>query len=76
MKLSISLPEEDVAFVDDYARRRGASSRSLVVHRAIELLRQAEMPDAYAAAWDEWAASDDAALWDRTVTDGLADGAR
>ncbi|WP_274558480.1 hypothetical protein [Streptomyces spiramyceticus] len=27
----------------------------------------------YAAAFDEWGASEDAAFWDRTVGDGLTD---
>jgi Arc/MetJ-type ribon-helix-helix transcriptional regulator len=76
MKLSVSLPEDDVAFVDDHARRRGTSSRSSVVHRAIELLRVTELADAYEAAWDEWDASEDAQLWEQTVGDGITDAAR
>ena len=58
MKLSVSLSEDDVAFVDEYARRRGASSRSSLVHRAIELLRMADLEAAYADAWDEWEPGD------------------
>ncbi len=27
----------------------------------------------YAAAWREWAASEDARLWERTIADGLHD---
>jgi len=76
MKLSVSLPEDDVAFVDEYARRRGSSSRSSVLHRAIDLLRMAELEDAYTAAWDEWHESGDAKLWDETVDDGIADATR
>jgi Arc/MetJ-type ribon-helix-helix transcriptional regulator len=76
VKLSVSLPEDDIAYVDEYARRTRASSRSSVLHRAIDLLRMSEMEDAYATAWDEWAASEDAQLWDRTTGDGIADAAR
>jgi Arc/MetJ-type ribon-helix-helix transcriptional regulator len=76
MKVSVSLPDEDVAFVDEYARRLGASSRSSVLHHAIQLLRMSEMQETYAAAWDEWEASEDARLWDNTTGDGLADAAR
>lgn len=76
MKLSVSLPEEDISYVDDYAERRGSASRSAVLHRAIDLLRTSELEDAYAAAWDEWNASEDAQLWDATSSDGLADAAR
>ena len=76
MKLSVSLPDDDIAFVDDYARRVGGDSRSAVLHRAIGLLRMAELESAYTEAWDEWAASGDAALWDATAGDGLTDAAR
>jgi Arc/MetJ-type ribon-helix-helix transcriptional regulator len=76
VKLSVSLPEDDVAFVDEYARRRGASSRSSVLHHAIELLRMAELEEAYAGAWDEWDHSGEAAQWDATTGDGIADAAR
>jgi Arc/MetJ-type ribon-helix-helix transcriptional regulator len=76
MKLSVSLPEDDVAFVDDYASRRGSSSRSSVVHRAIQMLRMAELEDAYADAWDEWSRSGDAERWDTATGDGIADAAR
>ena len=31
MKLSVSLPEEDVEFLDQYARTQGYQSRSAVV---------------------------------------------
>lgn len=71
MKLSVSLPEEDVVFVDEYASKEGASSRSAVLHKAITLLRAAELEDAYQAAWEEWESSEDAELWESTSTDGL-----
>ena len=74
--MSVSLPEEDVAFVDQYARRRGSASRSSVIHRAIELLRMAELEDAYADAWDEWDQGGEASAWDVTAGDGIADAAR
>ncbi|HYO85582.1 MAG TPA: ribbon-helix-helix domain-containing protein [Dermatophilaceae bacterium] len=76
MKLSISLPKEDVAALDRYAREAGISSRSAAVQRAIRLLAQPELDDAYAAAWEEWEASGDAAAWEETSADGLADAPR
>jgi Arc/MetJ-type ribon-helix-helix transcriptional regulator len=76
MKLSVSLPSEDVAFLDAYAAAQGVESRSAVLHRAVRLLRASELTDAYEDAWDEWAASDDAALWESTATDGVADATR
>ncbi|MFP5298949.1 MAG: ribbon-helix-helix domain-containing protein, partial [Actinomycetota bacterium] len=39
MKVSISLPEEDVAFLDAYAETQGIPSRSAAIHRAVRLLR-------------------------------------
>ncbi|WP_027345965.1 ribbon-helix-helix domain-containing protein [Hamadaea tsunoensis] len=76
MKLSVSLPEEDIAYVDDYLERRGGSSRSAVLHQAIDLLRASELEDAYAAAWQEWDADEDGKLWDAVTADGLTDAAR
>lgn len=76
MKLSVSLPDEDIDFIDDYADRRGTASRSAVLHRAIDLLRASELEDAYAAAYDEWDADEDGQLWSTTTGDGLADAAR
>jgi Arc/MetJ-type ribon-helix-helix transcriptional regulator len=76
MKLSVSLPESDIAFIDEYRARAAAESRSAVIHAAIELLREAELEADYTAAWQEWDAGEDAELWERTAADGLADAAR
>ena len=75
MKVSVSLPDEDVAFVDEYAARAGIPSRSSVLHHAIALLRTADLERAYEAAFDEWDGSADAAAWDSAGRDGLADAA-
>lgn len=71
MKLSVSLSEEDVAYLDSYAKGRGLDSRSAALQRAIRLLREAELGDEYEQAWSEWNVSEDASLWDQTLTDGL-----
>lgn len=76
MKVSVSLPEEDVAYIDEYAQRVGAQSRSSVLRQAVALLRLSELETAYAAAFQEWHESEDHALWDNTVSDGLADASR
>ncbi len=76
MKLSISLPEKDVAALDEYARAAGLRSRSAAVQQAIRLLRQLGLEDDYEAAWDEWEASGERAAWEATTADGLADAAR
>jgi antitoxin MazE9 len=71
MKLSVSLPDEDVEFLDAYARTQGYSSRSAVLHRAVRLLRSAELGTAYEDAWTEWTSSGEADLWEQTAADGL-----
>lgn len=74
MKLSVSLPNDDVEFLDEYARTQGYDSRSAVVHRAVRLLRSTELGDAYADAWSEWSATGEADVWNVAVGDGLATG--
>lgn len=76
MKLSISLSEEEVAALDKYAHAAGLTSRSAAIQQAIRLLGDPELEDAYAEAWDEWETAGDAAAWESTAGDGLADAAR
>jgi len=71
MKVSVSLPEDDIEFLDSYAKRRGHQSRSAVLHRAVTLLRTSELGDAYADAWDRWSASGEAEAWEAVVADGV-----
>ena len=72
MKVSVSLPDDDVEFLDAYARDQGLGSRSAALHRAVRLLRAAELGAAYEDAWNEWHADGDAELWDTTVADGIS----
>jgi len=72
MKLSVSLPEEDVLFLDRYAAAQGIGSRSAAVHKAVRLLRASELGPAYEDAWQSWADGADEALWDSTTGDGTA----
>ncbi len=71
MKLSVSVSEDDVAVLDQYAEDAGLASRSAAVQHAIRLLRQANLDDQYAAAWDEWEESGDRAVWESAAGDGL-----
>lgn len=73
MKLSISLPDEDVEFLDAFVATCGLPSRSAAVHKAVRLLADADLGAEYAEAWGEWTASGEAQLWEATITDGLAD---
>ncbi len=72
MKLSVSLPDEDVRFLDEYAEEQGTGSRSAAVHRAVQLLRAAGLGEAYETAWTDWGESEDSRLWETTVDDGLS----
>ncbi len=76
MKLSVSLPEEDVAILDDFARNAGLPSRSAALHHAVRLLRFPELEQDYETAWQEWEASSDHAAWSVTAADGLDHAAR
>jgi Arc/MetJ-type ribon-helix-helix transcriptional regulator len=71
MKMSVSLPEGDVEFLDAYARDQGIGSRSAALHKAVGLLRAAQLADAYEDAWASWTASDEAGAWESTAADGL-----
>ena len=71
MKLSVSLPSEDVEFLDAYAHAHALSSRSATIHQAIRMLRRQELPDAYDHAWEERETAGEDEVWDRVAGDGL-----
>ena len=70
MKVSVSLPDDDVEFLDAYAHDKGLASRSAVLHRAVRLLRATGLGPVYEEAWLEWS-SGDGTDWDTTTGDGL-----
>jgi Arc/MetJ-type ribon-helix-helix transcriptional regulator len=72
MKVSISIPQADVEFLDSYVHSRGMESRSAVVLMAVRMLRDADLADAYEDAWESWAESGDASAWETAAADGLA----
>lgn len=72
MKLSVSIPEEDVAFLDAYARNHKINSRSATLQQAIRLLRAADSSADYAQAFSDWSDDGNADAWDVTTTDGLS----
>lgn len=71
MKVSVSLPAEDVDYLDAYAEQQGLESRSAAVQKAVRLLRASELGPAYEDAWSDWSSSDDSELWDRATSDGI-----
>jgi Arc/MetJ-type ribon-helix-helix transcriptional regulator len=76
VKLSVSVSEDDVALLDEYARTSGLRSRSAVIQRAIHLLRHADLESDYAAAWEDWESSGERAAWEVTVDDGFPHASR
>lgn len=76
MKLSVSLPDEDVEVLDAYVEQAGLPSRSAGVQRAIRMLRYPRLEDDYRDAWAEWSAAGEEDAWADTAGDGLGDAAR
>lgn len=70
MKVSVSLPADDVRFLDEYARRH-ERSRSAAIHEAIVTLRDGMLADAYEQAWVQWDGDGEPELWDQASGDGL-----
>ena len=73
MKVTIELSRDDVAFLDDYASRRGLKDRSEAATKAVELLRFSELGPAYEHAWDDWYKSGESAVWEAVEQDEAAD---
>lgn len=72
MKISVSLPEEDVEFLANYARERGLISRSAALQKAISSLRTDDLGRAYDQAWREWQEDGSSGYWEESAGDGLA----
>lgn len=71
MKLSVSLPDPQIEFLDRYQQRHGLDSRSEVLQLALRLLQERMLEEEYRAAGEEWEGSGNAELWDRVSGDGL-----
>jgi Arc/MetJ-type ribon-helix-helix transcriptional regulator len=53
MKLSVSLPEKDVEFLDHYLTMHDLESRSAALQAALRALRDLELEDQYTATFQE-----------------------
>ncbi|WP_419862963.1 ribbon-helix-helix domain-containing protein [Candidatus Poriferisodalis sp.] len=73
MKISVSIPDEDVETLDAYAQAHQLPSRSATIRQAIRLLRTSDLVLDYSTAFEEWSEAD-AALWDTAAGDGLETG--
>mgnify|MGYP001576951884 CR=1 FL=1 len=71
MKLSVSLPDEDIEFLDAYAKAQGIPSRSAVMLKAVRLLRSTSLGPSYEDAWREWSESGEQAVWESALDDGI-----
>ncbi len=71
MKISVSLAEDELEFIDEQTRVGRYPTRSAALRAAIGLLRDREYTDSYAAAWDEWDESGDGAAWSVASPDGI-----
>lgn len=67
-KVSLSLNERDLAFLDSEALSGRYPSRSAAVQDAVRLLRESRLADAYAEAYAEGLEEE----WDAAIGDGLA----
>lgn len=67
-KISVSLPQQLVKFVEVYKDTHNYKSRSQVIELALHLLQEKELETAYSQANEEIEPE-----WDITVADGLKD---
>ena len=67
-KISISLSQSLLQFIESYKIAKGCKSPSQVIELALELLRNQELESAYRQA-----SSEVDSAWDLTVADGLTD---
>lgn len=67
MRVRVSLPDDDVRFLDEYAMEQGLGSRSAAVHRAVRLLFISQLEASYAAAWQEFDADGEADTWEAAM---------
>lgn len=66
-KISLSLSDADLAFLETEALSGRYASRSAAIHDAVRLLRESRLSDAYAEAYAEGYDED----WDLAGSDGL-----
>lgn len=74
MKLSVSLSEKDVEFLDVYITAHDLETRSAGLQAALRALRDLDLQEAYEQAFEEWEGSEDQRLWDMTTGDGIESG--
>ena len=71
-KVSLSLSEHDLAFLDHETLDGRFPSRSAAVQEAVHLLRESRLSDAYAEAFGEWNDEGEEDVWATASADGIA----
>lgn len=71
MKVSVSLDQRDVEYLDSLTKSGAYASRSAALAAAVQRLRYGDLVSQYMEADREWDESEDAVLWSNTDADGL-----
>ena len=70
-KLSVSLSESDLEFIDELARSQ-SGNRSAAIHDLVRIARERAAVSDYARANDEWIDSGESRAWQTADSDSLA----
>lgn len=71
-KFSVSIPAELARFLERYQKEHGFGSRSEVVTKGLEKLKEAELAAAYKDQAQQWEHDPDKEFWDSAaIDDGL-----
>jgi Arc/MetJ-type ribon-helix-helix transcriptional regulator len=70
---NVTISSQDVFFIEYYLDQKRAKSRSAVIRKAIQLLRESTVEEDYAAAFGEMGEREEAKPPDSTVKDGIGD---
>jgi len=71
VKVSTTISEYDLAFLERYANRHRLQSRAAGFHDAISALREKELEAQYEEAYQEWYESGEAEVWECVSGDGI-----
>lgn len=71
MKVSVSLDQRDVEYLDSLTESGQYPSRSAALAAAVQRLRYGDLVAQYAEADSEWDDSEDSLLWSNADADGL-----
>lgn len=68
-KLSVSIDQQLLTFLEDYQQKYHIKAKSEVISEALRLLREKELESQYAAAMQEW--KQEYEVWEAVTGDGL-----